>query len=109
MPSPHLERKLKEVLGDDAGVELAAMTERIDPIRADIAELRQEIRASTLQFEKSFAHLEPLPGRVDLLVKEMHVLDKRIDKATVRLVMWSAGFWVAAVAAIAALAGVLRG
>ena len=39
----------------------------------------------------------------------MHALDKRIDKATVRLVMWSGGFWVAAVGAIAALAGVLRG
>ena len=40
MPSPHLERKLKETLGDDAGTELAAMTDRIDPLRADIAELR---------------------------------------------------------------------
>lgn len=40
MPSPHLERKLKEALGDDAGAELAAVTDRIDPIRGDIAELR---------------------------------------------------------------------
>jgi hypothetical protein len=40
MPSPHLDRKLKEALGDDAGAELAAVTDRIDPIRGDIAELR---------------------------------------------------------------------
>ena len=40
MPSPHLERKLKEVLEEDAGVELANLIDRIDPIRADIAELR---------------------------------------------------------------------
>lgn len=40
VPSPHLERKLKEALGDDAGAELAAVTDRIDPIRGDIAELR---------------------------------------------------------------------
>jgi len=50
MPSPHLERKLKEALGDDAGAELAAVTDRIDPIRGDIAELRHEMK---LGFEKA--------------------------------------------------------
>jgi hypothetical protein len=44
MPSPHLERKLKEALGDDAGAELAAVTDRIDPIRGDMAELRHTLR-----------------------------------------------------------------
>ena len=43
MPSPHLDRKLKEALGDDAGAELGAVTDRIDPIRADIAELRHHL------------------------------------------------------------------
>jgi hypothetical protein len=51
MPSPHLERKLKEALGDDAGTELAAVTDRIDPIRGDIAELRHRM-------EQGFAALE---------------------------------------------------
>lgn len=45
MPSPHLERKLKEVLGDDAGAELGALADRIDPIRGDIAELRHHLDA----------------------------------------------------------------
>jgi hypothetical protein len=40
MPSPHLERKLKDALGSDAGEELATVIDRIDPIRGDIAELR---------------------------------------------------------------------
>jgi hypothetical protein len=40
MPSPHLDRKLKESLGNDAGEELATVIDRIDPIRGDIAELR---------------------------------------------------------------------
>ena len=40
MPSPHLERKAREVLGEDAGQELGDVIDRIDPIRGDIAELR---------------------------------------------------------------------
>jgi nitrate reductase NapE component len=46
MPSPHLERKAKDALGDDAGEELAAMIDRIDPIRGDIAELRHHLDKS---------------------------------------------------------------
>lgn len=44
-------RKLKETLGVDAGEELAAVTDRIDPIRGDIAELRHAM-------ERGFASLE---------------------------------------------------
>jgi hypothetical protein len=43
MPSPHLERMLKEAFGDEAGAEAAAIMDRIDPIRADIAELRHHM------------------------------------------------------------------
>ena len=46
MPSPHLERKAREVLGDDAGQELGAVIDRIDPIRGDIAELRHAMATS---------------------------------------------------------------
>jgi hypothetical protein len=44
MPSPHLERKLKESLGDDAGQELAVTIDGIDPIRGDIQELRHAMQ-----------------------------------------------------------------
>ena len=53
MPSPHLERKLKEALGEDAGAELAAVTDRIDPIRGDIAELRHSVRAEIAELRHS--------------------------------------------------------
>lgn len=46
MPSPHLGRKLKDALGNDAGEELAAVIDRIDPIRGDIAELRHSMEAA---------------------------------------------------------------
>lgn len=46
VPSPHLERKLKEVLGHDAGVEISGVIDRIDPIRADIAELRHHMEVT---------------------------------------------------------------
>ena len=57
MPSPHLDRKLKESLGNDAGEELASMIDRIDPIRGDIAELRhameKEFSAQRFDIEKA--------------------------------------------------------
>jgi hypothetical protein len=47
MHSPHLHRKLQESLGgDDAGEELGALIDRIDPIRGDIAELRHSVQAN---------------------------------------------------------------
>ena len=51
MPSPHLGRKLKDVLGDDAGEELASVIDRIDPIRGDIAELRHEAQMTAARLE----------------------------------------------------------
>lgn len=58
MPSPHLERKLKEALGDDAGQELAAVTDRIDPIRGDIAELRHVMLKGFASIDARFASVE---------------------------------------------------
>ena len=84
MPSPHLERKLKEALGDEAGAEQAAVNDRIDSIRAAIADLRQEV------------------------VKGLHAVDKRIETVKSDLIGWSFVFWVGAVTAIAVLAGVLK-
>ena len=91
MPSPHLERKLKEALGEDAGAEMAAVSDKIDPLRGDMAELRQELL-------REF-------GAVRL---ELKSLDNRIATAKSDLIIWSFVFWVGAVGAIAALAGVLR-
>ena len=62
MPSPHLERKLKEALGDDAGAELAAVTDRIDPIRGDIAELRHAM-------DRGFAQIPALEAKMDAAIE----------------------------------------
>lgn len=95
MPSPHLQRKLQESLGDDAGEELAAVIDRVDPIRGDIAELRHSVAA----LEQSLRH-------------EMQLgfarLEAQGDRTTALLLKWSFAFWVGAVGAIAALAGILR-
>jgi hypothetical protein len=119
MSSPHLERKLKETLGEDAGEELAAVTERVDGIRDDIASLQQELRAVELRLEALIskhdellkavlAVVQGLESKNEELVKAVHAVDKRIEEKHAQLLMWSLGFWVAAVGAIAALAGVLR-
>ena len=79
-----LRRKLHETLGAEAGEALVSWMEGADTHRGDVAELRHEVRVS-------FARLETLiEGRIADLMK------------------WSFVFWVGAVAAIAALAGVLR-
>lgn len=54
MPSPHLGRKLKDVLGEDAGEELASVIDRIDPIRGDIAELRHYVERRFEKAEKDY-------------------------------------------------------
>ena len=73
MPSPHLERKLKETLGDDAGEELAAVTDRIDPIRGDMAELRHTIRGDIAELrhamEQGFAQIPALEARMDARIE----------------------------------------
>jgi hypothetical protein len=95
MPSPHLDRKAREALGEDAGQELGAVIDRIDPIRGDIAELRHALAAEQAAIRKDMAE-----GFAALRVQ---IADVRAD-----LMRWSFGFWVGAALAIAALAGVPR-
>jgi hypothetical protein len=82
--SPHLLRKLQEVLGAEAARDLVTRLEGVDACRGDIAELRHEMQLG-------FAKLEGL-----------------VERTKADLMKWSFVFWVGAVAAIAALAGVLR-
>ncbi len=82
--SPHLSRKLHETLGLEAADDLVTRLEGIEGQRGDIAELRHEVQLG-------FAKMEAL-----------------VEKRTADLMKWSFVFWVGAVGAIAALAGVLR-
>jgi nitrate reductase NapE component len=65
MSSPHLQRKLKEALGADAGAELAAVTDRIDPIRGDIAELRAQIAELRQEMLQGFAAIPALKADLE--------------------------------------------
>lgn len=89
--TPRLSHRLHATLGPDAAEDLVTMLDEMRAehrdlkasIRADFAELRQEMNVG-------FARLETL-----------------IERRSADLIKWSFVFWVGAVAAIAMLAGVL--
>lgn len=86
--TPRLSRKLHETLGDEAAEDLVSWMEERDTkhgdLRGDIAELGHQMRVMTAELRQEIAQ------RASELIK------------------WSFVFWVGAVLAIAALAGVLR-
>ena len=89
---PSLSRKLRETLGQDAGGDLVTWLEeerqeRVQ-LRVELAEFRQQMAAQMTAMEMR------LTGQI---------ADVKSD-----LMKWSFVFWCGAVAAIAALAGVLR-
>ena len=85
MPVPsHIARRLREVLGPEAGGDLVSWVDETSSVRGDIAELRHE------------------------MVRMEARLSAQIERTKADLMTWSFMFWVGAVAAIAALAGVLR-
>ena len=97
MPVPsHVARKLREVLGTEAGEDLVTWMDETTAVRADVAELRHEMQVGFARIE---AHVDRT--RADLATE--------IERSKADLMKWSFVFWCGAVAAIAALAGVLRG
>ncbi|MEX2180392.1 MAG: hypothetical protein WD801_16875 [Gemmatimonadaceae bacterium] len=101
MPVPsHVARKLREVLGADAAEDLVNWMDETTAARADVAELRHEMQVGFARIEANLAaQTERLRG--DLVAQ--------IERSKADLMKWSFVFWCGAVAAIAALAGVLRG
>ena len=102
--TPRLSQKLHETLGGQEGAEFVNWMHEMDArardvathddlgeLRADIAELRQEMRVGFVKIHEEMAHLEI-----------------RFERRFGDLIKWSFVFWVGAVGAIAALAGVLR-
>jgi hypothetical protein len=102
VPTP-LSRKLREALGPEAGEDLvtwlqemrAEHEEKLAAIHADFAEYRHEM-AELIQASES------------RLVERIHKVEVRVAEFKADLMKWSFVFWVGAVTAIAALAGVLR-
>jgi hypothetical protein len=102
LPAP-IPKKLREALGPDAGDDLVTW---LQEMRAESAKARQEvlaaIKASELTMIERLHKLElNLGDRVGKV--EVRVAEVKSD-----LMKWSFVFWVSAVGAIAALAGVLR-
>jgi len=95
--TPRLSRKLHQALGEEAAEDLVNWIQQLDAqradvaTRADLAELRQEMKVGFAELRQEIAHLEARLGR--------RIAD---------LIKWSFVFWVGAVGAIAMLAGVLR-
>jgi len=100
--TPQLSRKFQQLLGSEGALELMHWMQHTDArtsdfaelratMRADIAELRQEMHVGFAKLHEEMAHLET-----------------RFERRFGDLIKWSFVFWVGAVGAIAALAGLLR-
>ena len=105
-----LSRKLHQTLGEDAAEDLVNWMQQVDTQRAELRELNE------LNFSRFDARLaearEAMRADLAELRQEMQAgltrVETKLEKRTADLIKWSFVFWVGAVGAIAALAGVLR-
>ena len=105
-----LSRKLHQTLGQEAAEDLVTWLQQVDTQRADLRELndlnfsRFEARLAEVRHEMQtgFAQL-----RQELQVG-LSGVETKLAQRSADLIRWSFVFWVGAVGAIAALAGVLR-
>ena len=102
--TPRLSTKLQAALGHDATEDLVTWLEDDirDTMRADFAELRQELHAGFSRMDERFHALETT------LRADIHKVDLRVAETKADLMRWSFVFWVGAVSAIAVLAGVMK-
>jgi hypothetical protein len=78
--SPHLRRKLKEQLGTDAGDDLAGQLERMDAIKAEVAELRHDMQRGFATMEARFQQMD---SRFQVMDAKMEaVLQKGLKEQT---------------------------
>lgn len=115
-----LTRKLREVLGTEAGEDLMTLIDELHSQRNDLAEFREQILAAVQRSERALVdriqgvevNLTERIGGVEVrLTERMGKLEagvsERIGNVKADLMKWSFLFWVGAVGAIAMLAGVL--
>ena len=102
--SPRLAKRLNDTLGAEAAGELVNW---LDEMRAEHRDLRESIKADFAEQRHAIsAELHAVELR---LAEKIHAVDTKVDQRHADLMRWSFVFWVGAVGAIAALAGVLRG
>jgi hypothetical protein len=105
-----LSRKLHQTLGDDAGEDLVTWMQQVEAQRVELRELNE------LNFARFDARLsasvtelrQEMQAGFGGVRQEMAQLETRLERRMGDLIKWSFVFWVGAVGAIAALAGVLR-
>lgn len=96
--SPVLSRKLQESLGRDTGEELVTWMEQTDALPEKMDRMQLAIH----ELQLGHARLE---GKMDAGFARLETL---IERTRGDLMKWSFVFWCGAVAAIAALAGMLK-
>src|SRR4051812_15509152 len=96
-----LSRALQERLGREAADSLVDWMGRMESNRSDIREVRQIVGQLDARFDR-------LESRFDDMVVRIGAMDAKFEKRFADLLKWSFVFWVSAVGAVAALAGVLR-
>lgn len=105
-----LSRKLHQTLGQEAAEDLVAWMQQLDTQRADLRELN-ELNFSRFEARLAEVRHETQAGFAQLR-QELQVglsgVETKLAQRAADLIKWSFVFWVGAVAAIAALAGVLR-
>ena len=102
-------RELNELNFSRFDVRLSQVALRLNDLRAELAELRQEGTAglAALRQELRQEMKETNQGLTDL-GKDIAQMEARLERRIGDLIKWSFVFWVGAVGAIAMLAGVLR-
>ena len=127
-----LSHKLYEAFGEDAGADMVGWMQHMEAQRAELRELNElnfgrfEARFSELsrvmdarfaQVDARFAQLDArftqLEDTMDARFAQFEAtivgrLEAKIEQRTADLMKWSFVFWCGAVAAVAALAGVLK-
>jgi len=127
-----LSHKLYEAFGEEAGADMVGWMQHIEAQRAELRELNElnfgrfEARLSELsrhmdarftQVDARFAQVDArftqLEDTMDARFAQFEAtivgrLEAKIEQRTADLMKWSFVFWCGAVAAVAALAGVLK-
>ena len=104
-----LPRHLRITLGPDAGAELVTI---LDEIRADNARVEAKLdefkREVLLRFEQVDRRFDAIDRRFEKMDERFIAVLEKVSDVQSNLMKWSFVFWCGAVAAIAALAGVLK-
>jgi hypothetical protein len=105
-----LSRKLHQALGDEAGEDLVTWMQQVDVQRVELRELNElNFARFDARLSASVAELRrEMQAGFGSLHQDMGSLEVRLERRINDLLKWSFVFWVGAVGAIAALAGVLR-